>query len=162
MGKYDYLKKYVNIADSKANENSFYTVQPEEILEAEEKLTFNFPKSLKEFWLEIGYGFFRASIPEKNIQHAVWSNRLVHPLDIASIMLEGEDSGLITSEGIEMLQEGHMPFFEVGDSTSYLVMRPESDTPNAVYWYDTLIEDSLETFIWKLYHESPIYYLNKV
>jgi hypothetical protein len=45
----------------------------------------------------------------------------------------------------------------------YLVMRPNSEHPNAVYRTNgSIIEDSLETFIWKLYHVFPTYYLDKL
>lgn len=84
------------------------------------------------------------------------------PEDIVSILTEGIDTGLITQQGLEFLNEGDMPIFEVADFTSYLVMRPNSEHPNAVYTtLGQIIEDSLETFIWKLYHVSPTYYLNQ-
>lgn len=162
MNKYEYLKRYLNPRDTKVGENAFYTVTSKQILDAEMMQGISFPESLTEFWREIGYGFFGASIPEKGIVQIDYSNRLIHPEDIVSILTEGVDSGLITEQGWEFLTEGDIPFFEVADFTRYFVMRPNSDYPNAVYRTNgKMIEDSLETFIWKLYHVSPTYYLDK-
>lgn len=163
MSKYDYLKKYLNPRDTKAGENAFYTVTSKQILDAEMMLSISFPKSLTEFWIEIGYGFFGASIPEKEIVQIYYSNRFVHPQDVVSILTEGVESGLITEQGLVFLKEGDIPIFEVEGFTSYLVMKPNSEHPDAVYDIDgSIIEDSLETFIWKLYHVSPTYYLNEL
>jgi hypothetical protein len=163
MSKYDYLKKYVNPKDTNAGVNAFYKVAQEDVLKSEEELGIIFPQELKEFWKEVGYGFFGASIPEKSIVQIDYSNRLAHPEDIVSIITKGEDSGLITEQGLEFLNEGDIPFFEVADFTRYFVMRPKSDRPDAVYRTNgKMVEDSLETFIWKLYHVSPTYYLDKI
>lgn len=163
MSKYEYLKKYRNPKDTKAGENSFYSVSAEKILTAEKALQKEFPKSLKVFWKDIGYGFFGASCKELGITQIDYSNRLLTPGNIVSILQEGEDSGLITEQGLEFLKGGDIPIFEVEGFTSYLVMKPNSDKPNAVYDIDgSIIEDSLETFIWKLYHVSPTYYLAKL
>lgn len=51
----------------------------------------------------------------------------------------------------EGLRKGRIPFFGTEDST-YLVMHPESDVPNAVYWNDgrTKIADDLVEFLDRL------------
>jgi hypothetical protein len=160
MSKYDYLKKYMNPERTNSYLNSFHLVDKESILLAENTLNLQFPTTLKEFWEEIGCGFFRSTVPQLGLKDNTYSNRLVHPYDIVSILTEGVDSELITEQGMEFLKEGDIPFFEISDFTSYLVMKPNSEHPNAIYDIDgSIIEDSLETFIWKLYHVSPTYYL---
>ena len=37
-------------------------------------------------------------------------------------------------------------------------MKLNSENPNAVWDWDTKIEDSFERFIWRLYYEDPGYY----
>jgi hypothetical protein len=163
MGKYDYLKKYVNKSVSNGKENSFYTFDLKRIENCERKLGYTFPEELKEFWMEIGYGFFRSSVPEKGINQNDWTNRLATPDDIMEILLEGAESELITETGLDLLDEGALPFFEVSDSTSFISMKPNSEDPHAIYYLiDYKIADSLEEFVYRLYYESPIYYLNIV
>ncbi|MDP3641460.1 MAG: hypothetical protein Q8R43_03410 [Alphaproteobacteria bacterium] len=162
MGKYDCLKKYVNVSNRKADTNSFYLINVDEIEESKKRIEVNFSEELKEFWLEIGYGFFRSTSSEVGITQIDYSNRLLPPDDIVSILTEGADSGIITEQGLKFLKEGEIPIFEIADFTSYLIMKPNSDHPNAVYTTrGQIIEESLEQFIWKLYHVSPTYYLDK-
>ena len=60
---------------------------------------------------------------------------------------------------MELLQPGDLPFFEIADSSSFMVMKLRSDNPNAV-WSDcgVKIEDSFEKFIWRLFYEDPGFY----
>jgi hypothetical protein len=53
---------------------------------------------------------------------------------------------------------GVMPFFDVGEQT-YLVTRPSSDHPNAVYWPDgkSEVSDSLGAFFKDLYLRAGFY-----
>lgn len=157
MKKYEYLKKF--IADKPGGSpNWFGIITSEEIKEAEIRLGFEFPKSLKEFWLEVGYGFFKVSINGLiNKDHV---NRLCSPDQIADILLLKEESLLITDEGVEYLDKEDIPFFELADMASFLVMKPNSDKPDAVYRSNLLIEEHFERFIWRLYHESPTFYLD--
>ena len=77
---------------------------------------------------------------------------------VADIMINGPESGLIIDSFYELLEPGDLPFFEIADSSSFLLMKPFSDNPNAVWDYDLKIEDSFEKFIWRLYYESPSFY----
>jgi len=53
-----------------------------------------------------------------------------------------------------------MPFFDCGDGT-FLVMKPLSDQPNAVFWPSGLesqrVANSLEEFFYKLYEHADFY-----
>ena len=40
-------------------------------------------------------------------------------------------------------------------------MKLNSDRPDAVYYFSNLVEESFERFIWRLYYESPTFYLGK-
>jgi tetratricopeptide (TPR) repeat protein len=162
--KYDYLKKYINYERTSPYDNTFYSVQQNKISDAEKRLGFKFPLSLKEFWQEIGYGFFRySSNGKKTMDH---TNRLMTPSQIADIILLKEDSGLILPEAVEYFDDGYIGdgdilFFEIGDLSSFLVMKPKSSKPNSVYnMIGEVIEEEFEKFIWRLYYESPTYYVN--
>jgi hypothetical protein len=164
MVKYDYLKKYVVEKSPGAEINSFYKVEDEEIKNAEEKLGYKFPEELKEFWREIGSGLFRSSVPEKGITQKDWVNALLYPSEIATILLEGAESELILPEAYERFEglrsEGDFIFFEIADSSSFLVMN--FNKPGVFRFRGNKIADSLEEFVHRLYHESPTYYLNIV
>ncbi|MDL5024322.1 MULTISPECIES: SMI1/KNR4 family protein [Bacillus amyloliquefaciens group] len=64
--KYDFIKTY--------KENTFYPVSENEILEVENKLGSRLPYDLRQFLLEVGYGFLKKS--EYNI------NRILGPASI--------------------------------------------------------------------------------
>ena len=158
MGKYDYLKPYVH--SSIEGHSWFMPVSDKEILEAEEKLTLSFPKQLKHFWQEIGYGALHTGL--KNIRCA-HDNYIMSPNDVASIMLKEEGAPIvpyILDDWDYYFDEGEIPFFEIGDSSSFLVMKPNSEYPNGVYdMSGDLIEKDLETFIYNLYYWAPDYYI---
>lgn len=86
----------------------------------------------------------------------VYSNRLIPPHEVASIILKEEDSPMLLYLA-EELPEDVIPFFEVGDSSDFIYMKKNDE---AIYLFgDQKIADSLEEFIYKLYHESPAYYV---
>ena len=161
MGKYEYLKKYINNTTDLAPRNIFTSVDLQDIKNAQKRLGFEFPESLKEFWLEIGTGVINKSINGK----VYYVNYIFSPEQIADIMLLREESDYILPEAVEYIEKGYIKdddiiFFEVGDMSSFLVMKPSSDKPDAVYdEIGALIEEHFEKFIWRLYYESPDYYL---
>jgi hypothetical protein len=158
MVKYDYLKKYVVEKSPGAEINSFYKVEDEEIKNAEEKLGYKFPEELKEFWREIGSGLFRSSVPEKGITQKDWVNALLYPSEIATILLEGAESEMISEEMLDLLEEDEVPFFNV-TGFDYLTYKT-TDESFKVYNLGIKVADSLEEFVHQLYYESPTYYLN--
>ncbi len=165
MSKYGYLKKYQAPHDHVIEtwrENSFISVNLESIQKVETNLNFQFPQALKEFWIDVGGGNLTTPLDPPTDYDCVYSNTFLFPNEIALILTQGSDSGLIIPEVLEYMDESEIPFFEICDHSSFLYIRPNSDKPNAVYELGgDIVEDSLETFIWKLYHVSPTYYLNQ-
>lgn len=164
--------------------NIFYDVNSTEIDKAESMLMIGFPSELKEFWNEIGSGLLRAPYNCPKNYHFSWTNKILPPLAAATFYKPLDDPERMDKDGnrieievgqsiatadeeyfmsgwtYETLQPGDMPFFEISDGSSFLVMRPHSDNPNAV-WSDLgeKVEDSFEKFVWRLYYEHPLYYL---
>jgi hypothetical protein len=161
--KYEYLNEYINHTKQNISDNWFGSITVEEIEKSEQRLGFEFPKLLKEFWKEIGYGFFNSDITRKKTTSC--TNRLMDPASIADIILLKEESGLILPETVEYMTDGYVGdgdilFFEIGDLSSFLMMKCKSDKPNAIYnMLGEVIEEDFETFIKRLYYESPTYYL---
>lgn len=114
--------------------------------------------------MEIGYGFLNTSVNNVNTLSHV--NRINHPEQIADITLLKEESDYILPDVVEYFEEGYIGerdiiFFDIGDMTDFLVMKPYSAKPDAVYdMIGNIVEESFERFIWRLYHESPTFYLN--
>lgn len=166
---YEYLKKY----DSQFYggriswpNNVFYKVTDSEILEAEELLGYRFPDQLRGFYQAIGTGRLVCSNHRPDEYDFGGTNEILHPMVVARFTKgiyewEGQDRW-ISEDVYEMLNPNDMPFFEIGDSSGFMILKPFSDTPNAVYLDsgDILIEESFEKFIWKLYYDDPGYYGN--
>jgi hypothetical protein len=164
--KYGYLNKYIHCRKDRPYDNWFGSIAQDTVKVAEQRLGFEFPVSLKEFWEEIGFGVFRSSLSgHKTMDH---TNRIMGPSSIADIILLKEESGLILPEAVEYMTDGYVGdgdilFFEIGDMSSFLMMKSKSEKPNAVYnIMGELIEEEFEKFIWRLYYESPTYYLEEM
>ena len=70
------------------------------------------------------------------------------------------DNALAIWDVLEEFNEDDIPFFEIGDSSSFLMMKRNTKYPDGVYdQQGYLVEASFERFIWRLYHESPKFYL---
>ena len=143
--------------------NVFFPVREEEVQKAEGLLGFEFPSQLKEFYKKIGYGHLTTPHNPPEGYSFCNSNEILPPLVAANfskgiLRWDGQDNWMSEST-YELLEPGDLPFFEIGDSSSFMVMKPHSDNPNAV-WYMGVekIEDSFEKFIWQLYYEDPSYY----
>jgi len=55
---------------------------------------------------------------------------------------------------------GKGPFFEVGNSDYFLMMKRYAKYPDGIYdILGDLVEPSFERFIWRLYHESSDFYI---
>ena len=161
MGTYEYLKEFLppHPEYDGTNRNWFYPVEEKSIGEAEKRIGFDFPNQLKAFYREIGYGSLYAPHDITDGYQTFLSNKIFPPSMVADIMINGPESGLIIDSFYELLEPGDLPFFEIGDSTRFLIMKLYSDNPNAIWAFGNIkIEDSFEKFIWRLYYESPWFY----
>ena len=176
--KYDYLKKFITPLWSNSRYNNwFYNVKEETITKVEKEVGFEFPQALKEFWLEIGDGCLLSSEKElekpidgleaKNASNTFWG-----PEELANMMSDDEEREgyhWLAQEFLDGIERPNpIPFFEMSDSSRFLFMFPGDD---AVYDYNPWIpsgnedfvtifkfEEHLSDFVYKLYHESAIYY----
>jgi hypothetical protein len=159
INNFSYLKKFKLQEGEKSvlNRNNFYPVSETEINEAENRLGFQFPSELRFFFLKIGCGFLKSD--HNGLRQNTYTNRIIDPESIADILLEGVDSGQLHPDAFFL--EGEMPFFEVSNMAHFLLMKPLSKKPNCIYDIDgTVVEESFSKFIWRLYYESPTFYLD--
>lgn len=140
--KYDFLKD--------DNQNKFYSVNIEEINELEKELNLNIPKELKDFLLEIGYGFINGS--ECNV------NRIMDTESIRDFRLRKGDFEFYPDiEIYDEYEEGKLIFFEGSESTLISIELTDNDSSN-IFYYDVKIANSLEEFLIKI-QEDDNYYL---
>ena len=174
---YSYLEKYnkdlyKHLKVVPWPSNLFYECSQKEIEEAENMLGKRFPSQLRSFYQTIGAGCLVAPHEISPEYKFYGANEILPPLVAAHFSkeiirshteeiqepIECEDHWM-SNDTLEMLEPGDLPFFEIGDSSRFLIMRPYSDKPNAVWTPSRIkIEDSFEQFIWRLYYESPWFY----
>jgi hypothetical protein len=139
--KYAYLKAN--------NKNTFYPVPLEEIASIEKELEIAFPKDLKDFYSELGYGFIKGS--EFNI------NRFLDPVSLRDFRLRQNDFEYHPDiEIYTEFEQGKLIFFEVSESAYMSIGFEKND--NAIYYYHIKIAENLEEFIHKI-NENDRYYL---
>ncbi|MDR4228759.1 SMI1/KNR4 family protein [Bacillus mojavensis] len=139
--KYDFIKSY--------KENTFYPVSENEILEVENKLGLKLPYDLRQFLLEVGYGFLKKS--EYNI------NRILGPASIRDARLKVNDFEFYPDiEVYEELEEDKVIFFEASES-ALLLIALGNEQNNSIYYDDIKIADSLEEFLIELMKNDKYY-----
>lgn len=162
---YDYLLKY-RLDSAKEHpkcKNWFYPVEESDILSAEKELGFRLPNQIRKFYQIIGYGSIKEPLIITKDFEFFEANYICPPSIILQILAMGIESGYITEESLSCMQTGDLPFFQISDSSGYLVLRPKSEKPNSV-WTDTgvLIEREFKDFIWNLFYIGPLYYLRNI
>lgn len=158
--KYEYLKQFINPSKTEKITNWFYPVEEGEIQTTERDLQINFPSQLRNFYQEIGYGSLNTPCKAKEDYIFYSSNLILPPSLISEIFEDPLNNEYMDYSTYELLEPGDLPFFEIGDSSNFLVMKLNSDNPNTI-WTDgspIKIADSFEEFIWRLYYESPSFY----
>lgn len=132
MATFDFVKN---------EKHKFIRLQENELLDAEERLGFELPNELRDFYLEVGYGFIKGSDG-----NAI--NRIMDPDTIADITLrEGIYEFDPDLEGI--YEEDKLVFYEVNEGV-YLTLDLTTPQQTPVYFFETQIASSLEEFIRKI------------
>jgi len=144
MATFDFVKN---------DKHKFIRLQENELLEAEERLGFELPNELRDFYLEVGYGFIKGSDG-----NAI--NRIMDPDTIADITLrEGIYEFDPDLEGIYE-DDDKLVFYEVNEGV-YLTLDLNTPQQTPVYFFETQIAGSLEEFIRKV-DENAEYFRDMV
>lgn len=105
----------------------------------------HFPRELREFYLEIGYGFFNCGSHSK-------FNRLIDPESVADIRLQ-EDVYAYDPD-LELYDDlTKLVFYEVVEGLYFSI----SVEDHAIYYVDIKIAESLVEFLEKLDQEGDYY-----
>lgn len=133
----------------KNEKHKFIRLQENEILDAEERLGFELPNELRDFYLEVGYGFIKGS--DGNT-----INRIMDPDTIADITLrEGIYEFDPDLEGIYE-EDDKLVFYEVNEGV-YLTLDLNTPQQTPVYFFETQIACSLEEFIRKVDEDAEYF-----
>ncbi|WP_085990930.1 SMI1/KNR4 family protein [Oceanobacillus senegalensis] len=139
--RFDFIKNQVG--------NQFFPVSEKEIEKVESTLGLKFPYDLREFLIEVGYGFLRRS--EYNV------NRIMGPTSIRDARLKGNDFEFYPDiEVYEELEEDKLIFFEANESALLLIDLSEEKN-NSIYYDEIKIADSLEEFLRKVMDDDNYY-----
>ena len=130
--------------------HQFYPLTKDEIKNSESKLGIIFPKLLREFYLEIGYGFIGSEVG--NI------NRIMDPESVLDFRLRQNDFEFYPDiEIYDEFEEDKMIFFEANES-ALISIGFGSDNSGKIYYYDKEISKNLEEFLEKLLEDDTFYY----
>ncbi|USK79408.1 SMI1/KNR4 family protein [Peribacillus frigoritolerans] len=141
MDKFDYIKN---------SNHKFFPLKEKDLIKAEERIGFKFPPELREFYLEVGYGFFKG-----NNENSI--SRLMDPDTIADITLrEGIYEYDPDLEGI-FEEADKLVFYEVNEGV-YLTLDLNDTQRNSVHFFDNKIAVSLESFIKKVDEDNEYFF----
>ncbi|WP_285767245.1 SMI1/KNR4 family protein [Peribacillus sp. SI8-4] len=141
MAKFDYIKN---------SNHKFIPLKEKDLIKAEERLKFKFPPELREFYLEVGYGFLKG-----NNENSI--SRLMDPDTITDITLR---EGIFEYDpALERIYEeaDKLVFYEVNEGV-YLTLDLNDTQRNSVHFFDNKIADSLESFIKKVDKENEYFF----
>ena len=130
--------------------NQFYPLTRDKIKESESKLGIMFPKLLREFYLEIGYGFIGSEVG--NI------NRIMDPESVLDFRLRQNDFEFYPDiEIYNEFEKDKIIFFEANES-ALISIGFGLDNSGKIYYYDEEISKNLTEFLEKLSEDDTFYY----
>lgn len=152
MNDFKFLKQYIvdNEKINRDNKHKFHRIDKNEIIEAENRMMRKFPSQLKEFYLEIGYGFL-CNDDKTRI------NRLMDPNDIADFYCGDEEYSYVDKD---IYKSNEMVFFDLGGEGDFLTLKLDGDDSGAVYCFGEKIASSLKDFIVKMDLNTNYYIKN--
>ncbi|MEC3334226.1 SMI1/KNR4 family protein [Bacillus cereus group sp. MYBK181-1] len=150
---FNFLKEYVVVDRSARSKQKsiFYPLPKEEIAEAEDLLKMQFPKELKRFYEEIGYGFLKTN--------KTLINRFMDPFSVVDFRLR-QDIYEYNPNLDDVDDDESLVFFEVSE-ISFLTIKFKQENELGqcpIYYGSTRIADSLEEFLIKM-EGNPDYYI---
>ncbi|MCX9442794.1 SMI1/KNR4 family protein [Vibrio cholerae] len=121
MSIYDELRKYVGL---KSGPIRLFSIDEKEISNAEKRLGFKFPSSLRTFYQQVGYGWLSSDDCQE------LRNLIIHPLDVVDLFFNESEF-----QPPEPFLDEDLPIFDCGQDL-FLVMRPRSKNPDYIYRSD--------------------------
>lgn len=124
MMKYDNFSKFVGSA---SGPNRFWALNENDVLDAESQLGYKFPSALREFFLQVGCGFWSKGTADEDWDRSL-VNRVLSPMSITGLLLDTENP-MRPRDGFA---NGEMPILDCGENF-YLVLLPKTVQSDRVY-----------------------------
>lgn len=130
--------------------NQFYPLNVDEIKNSELKLGIDIPQLLKDFYIEVGYGFITSKV--ENV------NRIMDPVSVLDFRLRQNDFEFYPDiEIFDEFEEDKLIFFEANEAVMISIgFGP--DNRGKIYYYDVEISKNLKEFFDKLLEDDTFYY----
>lgn len=146
MKSFSSFAKYITEKNNPSSaKHNLYALEEQSVRSAEARMDICFPEALREFYLEIGYGFFNRG------SHSRF-NRLIDPESVADIRLREDiyeyDPDLEIYDDVTQLV-----FYEVVEGLYFSISLED----HAIYYIDIKIADSLEEFLRTLDQEGDYF-----
>ena len=130
--------------------NKFYPLNIDAIKKSESKLGLDIPQLLKEFYIEVGYGFIKSKVDNVN--------RVMDPESVLDFRLRQNDFEFYPDiEIFDDFEEDKLVFFEAND-TVMISIGFGSNNYGKIYYYDMEISKNLKEFFDKLLEDDTFYY----
>ena len=154
MARFDYWKQFIkdqSLINTGQSRHILYSLDANDIAEAEKRIGFEFPKELNVFYTEIGYGFLC-----KDDNSMI--DRIMDPFSVADFRLK---QGIYeTDENVDLFSsKNQFVFFEVNeDSFIHLdLSKHDNNGVHPIYYFDLKIADSLQEFLEKMDQRTDYY-----
>jgi antitoxin YxxD len=154
MSDFGFLKRY-QTTESEATESGkgkkfeFYKLDNNSVEEEEKRFNGSFPKELKEFYYQIGYGFLRNDASKG-------TKRIMTPNQVIDFKLEeGMYEGTTFCADYNS-DKSKIVFFEAFEEVFFSIEMNGKDK-NPVYFTDLKLADSLEEFLHKMDEDNNFY-----
>jgi len=134
-------------------QNEFYAVSEAEVKQLEGDLGFSLPAQLRNFYINVGSGFLNVDALGQHQND--YPNNIID-LDRMRLFWRREEVSFEYDH--EIVAPDELVFFDMG-SYMYLVVRPFSDQPNAVYYPrdQKPVAADFNDFVFKLYQNTTFY-----
>ena len=130
--------------------NKFYPLNIDAIKKSESKLGLDIPQLLKEFYIEVGYGFIKSKLDNVN--------RVMDPESVLDFRLGQNDFEFYPDiEIFDDFEENKLVFFEANE-TVMISIGFGSNNYGKIYYYDMEISKNLKEFFDKLLEDDTFYY----
>ena len=125
-----------------------YSVKEEDILNAEERMGFQFPDPLRKFYQEVGYGFIKAT-PN-------FHNRIMPPSDVADFVCGSEEYQYVDKS---IYDENELVFMQIAYE-DFLTIDYKNHKEGQIKYFGDVIADTLVNFLNKIL-KKPDFYINQ-
>lgn len=144
MSDFRFLEQFkvIDVNQDSALDHKLYSENLSDIAISEDKLGFPLPKELKDFYTQIGYGFFW-QLNKSSFDRFLAANQVVQ-INLKEDFYEFDPDLELYDQ---LYHVDKLLFFEVNEGIYLAIDKKDENGKNAIYYFKDKIADSLESFI---------------